>query len=399
MARLQAYWEKAASGRASVIRLVDCAREKAFRPLARLFTGAHGRFVKFFILAGVAALAVLVVYLAWSYDMKGEENERRALAEARTLSAEIGAAWEYVDSVQPVLKRLSGDPLSGGVYCVIAAKDIAERFSDDSEYSIRYVRIDPRNKDDEPDEFEREAFEEFEETDAAEYYGIVREDAGIRFRYVAKLEIDEGCLACHGEPAGEMDASGYPKEGMQVGDMGGAVSVVMPMDQIFDDARNDLLRTVVFFCVLMGVVGVFLAVALRTLVARPVIEETDRLIRRSKKQSRIISIAIQELKSRPSDSFRSGDLTVNLRTGDALLRGRKVDLTPKESRIVALLAEHPDEAVSKDEIIRRIWGEEFLGTSISVSSYIRRIRSKIEDDPDNPRYLQTVRGKGYCLRS
>ena len=75
--------------------------------------GVWGRFVKFYLLAAVIAVVALCLFLAWSYNAKGEENMRRALAEARTLNTEIDAAWDYIDSVQPILTRMSGDPLFG----------------------------------------------------------------------------------------------------------------------------------------------------------------------------------------------------------------------------------------------------------------------------------------------
>ena len=127
--------------------------------------------------------------------------------------------------------------------------------------------------------------------------------------------------------------------------------------------------------------------------------ENNQLIQESHTKSRIITAAVQELKSRPPEVFSTGDLRVNLRSGEVLLRGEKVDLTPKESRIVVVLASHPNETFGKDDLVREIWGEEYVGTSISISAYVRRVRSKIEDDPGNPCYILTVRQRGYCMRT
>lgn len=103
---------------------------------------------KFFLLAGVVSVLVLCVYLAWFYHAQSIENDRRALAEARVLSAEIGAAWDYIDAVQPQINRATGE--TSGIYCAVAAKDIAKRFSAGSAYSIRYIRGNPRNTEDAP---------------------------------------------------------------------------------------------------------------------------------------------------------------------------------------------------------------------------------------------------------
>ncbi len=64
---------------------------------------------------------------------------------------------------------------------------------------------------------------------------------------------------------------------------------------------------------------------------------------------------------------------------------------------MATLAEHPGETFDRNDLIRLVWGEEYLNTSISIPVYMRKLREKIEDDPSDPRYLQTVWGLGYRL--
>lgn len=97
--------------------------------------------------------------------------------------------------------------------------------------------------------------------------------------------------------------------------------------------------------------------------------------------------------------YRVGDLEVNTHTGDVRMAGRRVDLTPKEARIMAVLASHPGEVYSKRDLIAEIWGEEYLDSSIAISVYVRRIRAKLESDPSEPRYLLTVWHCGYRLAS
>ena len=95
--------------------------------------------------------------------------------------------------------------------------------------------------------------------------------------------------------------------------------------------------------------------------------------------------------------YRAGDLEVDVRTGNVRLAGKRIELTPKESRIMAVLASHPGEVYSKRDLIEEIWGEEYLDSSIAISVYIRRIRAKLEPDPSEPRYVQTVWHCGYRL--
>lgn len=63
-----------------------------------------------------------------------------------------------------------------------------------------------------------------------------------------------------------------------------------------------------------------------------------------------------------------------------------------------LFMRHPDRVFSKDEIFNRIWGEDTLGDTTTVTVHVRKIREKIEDNPSDPEYLETVWGMGYRLK-
>jgi DNA-binding response OmpR family regulator len=78
--------------------------------------------------------------------------------------------------------------------------------------------------------------------------------------------------------------------------------------------------------------------------------------------------------------------------------GRSVELTPREFELLRLLMGHPDRVFSKDEIFKRVWGEDRYGDASTVTVHIRKIREKIEEDPSDPRYIETVWGMGYRIR-
>lgn len=92
-----------------------------------------------------------------------------------------------------------------------------------------------------------------------------------------------------------------------------------------------------------------------------------------------------------------GDLTIDPRRCEVSVAGKAVALTPKEFQILALMADHPGEVFTSEELVETIWGKEYAGEAISIPVYIRRIRLKIEKDPSRPEYLQTVWRFGYKL--
>ncbi len=73
----------------------------------------------------------------------------------------------------------------------------------------------------------------------------------------------------------------------------------------------------------------------------------------------------------------------------------EIKLTPIEFEIIKLFIENPGKAFSRDEILNKVWGYEFIGDTKIVDVNIRRIRSKIEEDPGKPLYIQTIWGMGY----
>jgi DNA-binding response OmpR family regulator len=90
------------------------------------------------------------------------------------------------------------------------------------------------------------------------------------------------------------------------------------------------------------------------------------------------------------------DLTLILRRREAILAGRVVSLSPTESRLLATLAANMDRAVTTDQLLSRVWGDADAADPAYVWVTVRRIRRKIEQDPDDPRHLVTDRG-GYRL--
>ncbi len=78
-----------------------------------------------------------------------------------------------------------------------------------------------------------------------------------------------------------------------------------------------------------------------------------------------------------------------------MVRGKEVNLSPKEFRILELFISYPRRVWSREQLLERIWGLDFVGDTKTVDVHIRWLREKIEQDPSHPGYLLTVRGFGY----
>jgi two-component system alkaline phosphatase synthesis response regulator PhoP len=97
----------------------------------------------------------------------------------------------------------------------------------------------------------------------------------------------------------------------------------------------------------------------------------------------------------PEEVLREGELTIHLTNRTVEKEGRKIELTRKEFDLLALLARNPGRAFNRQQLLDIVWGYQYEGYNHTVNSHINRLRSKIENDPSNPAYIQTVWGYGY----
>ncbi len=98
---------------------------------------------------------------------------------------------------------------------------------------------------------------------------------------------------------------------------------------------------------------------------------------------------------KPTDTLRSGDLSLDPKARIARRGDRQLPLKPKEFDILAYFMRHQSAAFSRDELLSAIWGYDFGGDTRTVDVHISWLRQKIEDTPSKPTRLITVRGIGY----
>lgn len=92
---------------------------------------------------------------------------------------------------------------------------------------------------------------------------------------------------------------------------------------------------------------------------------------------------------------KAGDLEIDAGAMSLMVRGKAVPTTATEFRLLEYLARHPGRVFTRDQLLDAVWRDTAFVTPRSVDVYVRRLREKIERDPENPRHLRTVRGAGY----
>jgi two-component system, OmpR family, phosphate regulon response regulator PhoB len=101
--------------------------------------------------------------------------------------------------------------------------------------------------------------------------------------------------------------------------------------------------------------------------------------------------------SEPSRCLRFQEIELSPESCRVTVRGEGVTLSPKEFKLLELFMGSPHRVWSRDQLLEKIWGHDFIGDSKTVDVHIRWLREKLEQDPSKPVYLVTVRGFGYRL--
>ena len=93
--------------------------------------------------------------------------------------------------------------------------------------------------------------------------------------------------------------------------------------------------------------------------------------------------------------LKFGELEIHLTSHMAIVSGEEVSMKPKEFDLLYLLASHKGRAFTRDQILQRLWDDEYIGDVRTVDVHVRWIREKIEVNPSRPEKLVTIRGVGY----
>ena len=235
----------------------------------------YGIRFKIAVSIGVIMVALMAVDILWNLSLQNAQAENEAREKAEVLASEMRAAWDFVDMNQDVINRAEdGTFRTKHLVCVVAAKSISMLFTTETDYSIRFTNDTPRQAANAPDEFEQEALAAFNaDPERKAFWRVVDAGDGTRvFRYTEPLYVTESCLECHGDPAGELDKYGYAKEGMQVGEVGGAMSIIEPMDIYAAGIQDSMIQQAIMVLFMMVAAFAGLYFVTSRLVLRPIDE-------------------------------------------------------------------------------------------------------------------------------
>ncbi len=131
-------------------------------------------------------------------------------------------------------------------------------------------------------------------------------------------------------------------------------------------------------------------------VTKPVVpKELAARIRAALRRTQTVEPSLSSAKS----LNKIGDVEIDRNLSIVKKAGVEISLTKTEYRLLVEFADHPGMVMSRDQLLERVWGYEYLGDSRLVDAHVRRLRVKVETQPEEPTMIVTVRGMGYRLLS
>lgn len=121
----------------------------------------------------------------------------------------------------------------------------------------------------------------------------------------------------------------------------------------------------------------------------------QELILRVRSLMRRVNLTNDKIEEEKTNSINDGPFTLDLYAKTFYKNGQEIDLTPTEFAILKNFINSKGKAMTRDDIMKQTWGENYSNDTKIVDVNIRRIRAKIEEDPAKPKYIETVWGTGY----
>lgn len=113
---------------------------------------------------------------------------------------------------------------------------------------------------------------------------------------------------------------------------------------------------------------------------------------------RVEMLKVTAIEERPK-KIAAGALEIDIDGRTVRLSGREIPMRPREFDVLAYMAARPGRVLTREQLLEEVWGFDYAGDTRTVDVHMRWLRMKIEEDPANPRRLQTVRGVGYRFES
>ncbi len=217
---------------------------------------------------------VMACGIVWNIYSQKKQAQLELLENSRILAQQVLALRKVTAENQPRINYDSRGNLEfKHLNPAAVVRQVGGVFNENTRYRIRQVSLKPRVSENRPDEYEREVLLAFREAGTGgpgEHWGTDAIDGERYFRYMIPLYITPPCLPCHGEPEGETDISGYPREGYRTGELAGALSIAVPMKLKEASLNRSITQSILLTVVAISVSAAVIIFHTHRFVTRPI---------------------------------------------------------------------------------------------------------------------------------
>lgn len=228
---------------------------------------------RFMFFLTIAVLIIMALNLNFILQLQKDQAMEELKEKAYIMANQFESMRKYIALNQDVINYDSeGNFEFKHLNPARVGKGVGDIISNWTDYRIKQTRVNPRNPENEPDPVELELLNQLNSDRMLRevWAEDEKEDGRKYFRYMIPLYMERSCLDCHGGPQGEIDIAGYHKEGYELGDFAGGISIAVPMDSFYNNlsatAKNYL--ALAFVTVVLSLIVIYFL--MRYLVADPI---------------------------------------------------------------------------------------------------------------------------------
>lgn len=222
----------------------------------------------------IMSCLLIVLFLSASlliYQRQRSLILKVAVDNARNIAKQIIETRDYISSVE------HGEPEQNyALVPQVVATQIAARMTRDTKFYVRQVSLRYRNPGNRPDDYETEQLQKFSGKIVRENYRVVRAGGEESFRYMQSMIAEKSCLTCHGsyETAPQFIRERFPRGhysyNYKLGEVIGAVSVTIPMSELYRDIGTNLKLDLIYRAIVFFIIIVIMAALLKRIIIRPI---------------------------------------------------------------------------------------------------------------------------------
>ena len=303
----------------------------------------------------ISTVSILMAfYFSWDLYSQNKQGLNDLHNTTTLMAKQLMATHIFIENNQSLINNdKNGHFNYKNLIPAMAVREISEIFNKTMGYTFKQTSLIVRNPVNKPDPFETIVLNKMVQNPQLTEFASTDTLNGRKvYRYMVPLYQDSNCLICHGEPKGQLDITGYPKEGAHLGELAGAISIVAPLDGMYKNIRNRLLQDFISILILLLTLTAILYFVIRKTVVQPLENVVNLSARIGNGQLEMLDVipsanyevhalydSFYTMASKLRDSYSTLEAKVDERTSELLTTNTKLSkANDVKSEFIAMMS-------------------------------------------------------------